>query len=157
MIDYFNQHMHSFWFGVGFLLLAIEAVALGFSTGFVLFIGLGALLTGGLLWFGVLPTTWTASIAFFGVSAAVISALLWKPLKKLQEANPVTKDNSSDLIGYKFRLDQTITTSQPGTTRYSGIDWRVEIDLDCPEPSIAAGSTVRVVSVEAGKFSVVPN
>ena len=40
MVEYFNDNIYSFWFVVGFLLLIIEALALGFSTGFILFIGL---------------------------------------------------------------------------------------------------------------------
>lgn len=156
MIDYFNNHIYSFWFAVGFLLLIIEALALGFSTGFILFVGLGGLITGGLLWFGVVPATWLASIATFGVSSALISAALWKPLRRIQQNNkPPEKDNTSDIIGLKFRLDDDITTTTPGTTRYSGIEWQVEIDFASEAKEISAGTTVVVVSVDAGKFKVI--
>jgi len=156
MIEYFNANIHSFWFAVGFILLIVEALALGFSTGFVLFIGLGALLTGGLIWFGLMPGTWLASIATFGVSSVLISVALWKPLKSFQANSEVPeKDNTSDIIGLKFRLDTDITTTVPGTTRYSGIEWQVEIDFGSEAKEICAGTTVVVVSVDAGKFRVV--
>ncbi len=156
MIDYFNEAIHSFWFVVGFLLLVIEALALGFSTGFVLFLGLAALMTGGIIWFGLVPATWLASIATFAVSSVLISALLWKPLRRIQRnSTPPDKDNSSDLVGMKFRLSEDISSTKPGSTRYSGITWRVEIDLNSELEEINAGSTVAVVSVDAGVFRVV--
>ncbi len=156
MIEFFNNNIHSFWFAVGFLLLIIEALALGFSTGFVLFVGLGALLTGGLLWFGLVPATWLASITTFTVSSALVSFALWKPLRKFQDNNkPPEKDNTSDLIGLKFRLDADISTTTPGKTRYSGIEWSVEIDHGSDIKEISAGSLVVVVSVDAGKFWVI--
>ncbi len=156
MVEFFNNNIHSFWFAVGFLLLIIEALALGFSTGFVLFLGFGALITGGAIWFGVVPATWLASIATFAVSSVLISAALWKPLKSIQRnSKPPEKDNTSDIIGLKFRLDGDITTTAPGTTRYSGIEWAVEIDSGSEAKAISAGTTVIVVSVDAGKFRVI--
>lgn len=156
MVEFFDNNIHSFWFAVGFLLLIIEALALGFSTGFVLFLGFGALITGGAIWFGLVPATWLASIATFGVSSVLISAALWKPLKWIQHNSKAPeKDNTSDIIGLKFRLDDDITTTTPGTTRYSGIEWQVEIDFASEAKEISAGTTVVVVSVDAGKFRVI--
>lgn len=156
MIEFFNNNIYSFWFAVGFLLLIIEALALGFSTGFILFIGLGALLTGGGIWFGLVPATWLASIATFALSSGLISAVLWKPLKKFQaDSEPPKKDNTSDIVGLKFRLDADISTTHPGTTRYSGIAWEVAIDLDSDLKEMSAGTVVVVVSVDVAKFRVV--
>lgn len=158
MIEYFNNHIYSFWFAVGFLLLAVEMLALGFSTGFVLFIGLAGLLTGGLVWFGLVAATWSASIAAFAVSSVVVSAILWKPLKSLQNKQTVPeKDNTSDLIGLTFRLEMDITATIPGRTHYSGIDWKVELDPGTDVKEVTAGTMVRVVSVDAGKFWVIPH
>lgn len=157
MIEYFYNNMHSFWFVIGFLLLVIEALALGFSSGFVLFVGLGALVTGGLLWAGLIPATWLASIASFGLFSALISAALWKPFMAIQRhSKPPEKDNSSDLVGLKFRLEHGVTTTLPGATRFSGIEWKVEIDYSSDLTEIPAGTTVMVVSVDAGRFKVVP-
>jgi len=155
MIEFFEENIYSFWFVIGFILLAVEALAFGFTAGFVLFIGLAALLTGGLVWFAIIPATWLASIAAFAVSTVVVSVALWKPLKSLQKDNVIAaKDNTSDIIGLKFRLDEDISVTKPGTTRYSGVEWKVEIDLDSDEKKISAGTTVMVVSVDVGKFRV---
>ena len=124
IIDYFSTHIYAFWFVAGFLLLALEILVFGFSTGVALFLGLASLSTGGLIWFELLPATWTAGIASFSISSVVISALLWKPFKNLEKKGaPVGRDNSSDIIGHEFRLQETISAIKPGKTRFSGIEW----------------------------------
>jgi len=154
MIEYFDAHQYAFWFTLGFGLLVLEALVFGFTSGVVLFTGIGALLTGGLLWGEILPAGWLNGIACFGICSGVSAALLWKPLLKFQNFDLPEKDNSSDMIGHKFSLEQDISLAQPGSTRYSGIDWRVEIDpaVDCAE--ISAGDRVVVTSVDAGIFRV---
>ena len=156
MIEYFNAHQYAFWVSIGFLMLVIEVLALGMSSGVLLFAGLGALITGGLLWLGLLPDTWMAGVACFGVSSAVSALLLWKPLLKLQNFDVPEKDNSSDLVGMKFVLLQSVSLIEPGITRFSGIEWKVEIQPGQGVEQIAAGEEVRVVSVDAGLFRVLP-
>jgi len=156
MIEYFNEHQYAFWVSAGFLMLAIEAGVLGFSSGVLLFSALGALITAGLLWLGVLPDTWLAGVACFGISSGIAAVLLWKPLLKLQNFDVPAKDNSSDLVGLRFVVKQPVTLMEPGTTRYSGVDWRVEIAPGMGLDEIETGTLVAVVSVDAGVFRVVP-
>jgi membrane protein implicated in regulation of membrane protease activity len=154
MIEYFDAHQYAFWFTLGFALLVVEALVFGFTSGVVLFTGIGALITGGLLWGEVLPASWLYGVACFGICSGASAALLWKPLLKFQNFDVPEKDNSSDMIGHKFRLEQDVSVARPGRTRYSGIDWRVEIDAadECNE--ITAGTRVVVTSVDAGVFRV---
>jgi len=156
MIEYFQDNQAAFWFSVGFLLLIVEALAFGFTSGVVLFAGLGGIIAGGMMWAGVIPQTWFAGFVTFGLSSGFAAALLWKPLLRLQNNDPPSKDNSSDIIGYRFRLQEAIAHSSPGSVRYSGIEWRVEIDANAVVSEIAAGALVEVSSVDAGLFYVVP-
>jgi membrane protein implicated in regulation of membrane protease activity len=153
--EYIAGHQSEFWLLLGFAFLVIEVIT-GFTTGVFLFAGLGALTSGALMGFGVLPETWIAGLACTGISCGIITVILWKPLKKLQGNQPVSKDNSSDLIGYEFNIDSEISRSQPGNTSYSGIHWKVEIDHESDVVSIAAGQRVTVTSVEVGLFKVKP-
>lgn len=153
IVDYIVAHQSEFWLVMGFALLIAEVVT-GFSVGVLLFAGLGALMTGSLMSFGVLPETWVAGIASTGISTGVITALLWKQLKKLQGDQPIQKDNSSDLVGHEFVVESDIAKNKPGTTNYSGISWRVEIDKDAGVDTIEAGQSVTVSSVEVGVFKV---
>ena len=151
--EYIVSHQTEFWLVFGFAMLAIEVVT-GFTVGVFLFGGLGALMTGMLMSFGVLPETWIAGIACTGISSGVITSLLWKPLKKLQGDRPAGKDNSSDLVGHEFVVDSDIAVNKPGMTTYSGITWKVEIDNDAGIDIIQAGQRVSVTSVEVGVFKV---
>jgi len=155
MIDWINNNMGSFWFVLGCAVLAVEAFIFGMSTAVLLFAGVGAVITGIVLWVGFIPATWTASFAVFTVSTIVATALLWVPFKKLHNAPFQQKDTSSDLIGYKFTSDMPISAAAPGKVRYSGIEWRVELGVDAGR-DIAAGEQVEVTSVSAGLFRVKP-
>lgn len=156
MIEYFSSNPASFWFLLGFLLLAIEVVAFGFSSGVLLFGSFGALITGALFWLGVLPQTWLLGIAVFTISSALCAALLWKPLKKMQSGAEMGQDRSSDLIGHEFRLTDDVSLTNPGSTRYSGIEWRVELDDQSKEQVLTTGTKVRVSQVQVGVFIVAP-
>lgn len=153
IVDYIVSHQAEFWLVLGFALLAIEVVT-GFTTGVFLFAGLGALSAGLLMSVGIVPETWIAGIATTGISSGVITSLLWKPLKKLQGDQAVQKDNSSDLVGHEFVLTEDISVTAPGSTHYSGITWKVEIDKQAGVQSIQAGQRVVVCSVEVGIFKV---
>ena len=151
--DYIVSHQSEFWLVIGFVMLSIEVVT-GFTTGVFLFAGLGALTTGVLMSLGVLPETWVAGVSSTGISTGIITALLWRTLKNLQGNRPRQKDNSSDLIGHSFVLEGDIAMDSPGSTHYSGITWKVEIDNDAGVDNIDAGQRVVVTSVEVGEFKV---
>ncbi len=153
IVDYIVSHQAEFWLMFGFAMLAIEVLT-GFTTGVFLFAGLGALSTGILMSFSVLPETWIAGVSCTGISTGIITSLLWKPLKNLQGDRPREKDNSSDLVGHEFVVESDIAVNKPGSTNYSGISWKVEIDKDAGINTIQAGQRVSVSSVEVGVFKV---
>jgi membrane protein implicated in regulation of membrane protease activity len=154
--EYINNNMSGFWIAVGFILMASEVLIFGFGTIIFLFAGLAAVLTGLLMMFGVLPETWIAGVASFGICTGVFSALLWKPLTRMQSGSAPRPGSSSDLIGLEFVLQHEISVTYPGSYRYSGIDWNVEIDKSATDSTLAEGQRVAVVSVDAGIFRVVP-
>ena len=153
-MEFLNNNMIAFWFSLGFLLLAIEILAFGFASGVLLFGSLGALITGALMWANLVPATWLVGVACFAIASVVATLVLWIPMKKMQSGSQLGNDRSSDLIGHSFRLDSAITRANPGKTRYSGVDWRVEISDESPDDEIPSAANVEVVSVDAGKFSV---
>lgn len=153
MIDYINLHQSGFWIAIGFAMLAAEVMLFGFTTIIFLFAGLGAIITGLAMMTGLLVETWTAGISFFGISTGIVSAVLWIPLKRIQEGGTPPQHQSSDLIGYEFVLQQDVTAMQPGQHRYSGVDWKVEIDSSEVD-RLNAGQRVAVTSIDAGIFRV---
>jgi membrane protein implicated in regulation of membrane protease activity len=155
MIDYINNHLSGFWIALGFALLAAEVLLFGFTTIIFLFAGLGALTSGLLMNLGVLPETWIAGTACFGIATGVSSAVLWKPLMKLQDKSSGQQKPSSDFIGLEFVLAEDVGTAKPGSYRYSGIDWKVEIDGSSGLDTLTKGDRVVVVAVEVGVLSVI--
>lgn len=156
LANYINTHQAEFWIALGFLLLAIEVLVMGFSTLFLFFMGLGALVTGFLMTMGVLPATWLAGVSSFGICSGIVAALLWKTLHRIQGTKVPKKDVSSDFIGLEFVLEQEVTVTAPSVKRYSGVNWKVELDKDAGVQSVAAGQRVVVSSVEVGLFKVRP-
>ena len=153
--EYINTHQAEFWIMLGFFMLVVE-VSTGLVTGILLFGGIGAIITGLLMLAGILNETWEIGISSSAISAAVITLLLWKPLKKMQNADVPRKDNSSDLVGYEFVLQQDIDLLTPSSIQYSGIEWKVEIYKDAGVDEIKATTRVKVCSVDVGKFRVKP-
>lgn len=151
----FSNHA-TLWLCIGFILLAIELLVFGFASGVLLFGSLGALLTGGLLWFELIPNNFLSGIASFAVCTALITALLWIPLRKMQSGSELGNDRSSDLIGHTFTLSSSITRTDHGSQKYSGMSWRVEPDKELKAPAIDAGTEVTVSAVSAGVFFVKP-
>ena len=156
MMDLFFNNQAGFWLGLGFVLLAIELIAFGLGSGVLLFGSIGALITGALLWFGIIPNEFMFGVACFTVSTALATALLWKPMKKLQSGTELGQDRSSDLIGHSFFLSDSINRTVHFQQKYSGIQWRVEPDVNLPDPAIEAGQKVAVSAVNAGVFYVKP-
>lgn len=154
MIEYIQTHQSGFWIALGFLLLASEALVFGFSTIIFLFAGIGALATGLLMSAGILPETWIAGVASCGISTGIASLLLWKPMRKLQNNNAPTRSHSSDFIGHEFVLQEDVTHTSAGKHRYSGVDWKIELDSSAGVDSLSAGQRVVVTSLDAGVFRV---
>jgi membrane protein implicated in regulation of membrane protease activity len=154
MLEYINNNLSGFWIALGFALLAAEVLLFGFTTIIFLFAGLGALTTGLLMEVEILPLTWTAGTACFGIATGLSSAILWKPLRKLQEAATPQTRQKSDIVGYEFVLTEDITRTRTGSHRYSGVDWKVEIDSGSEDDVLAKGDRVVVVSVDVGLFRV---
>lgn len=155
-MEYINNHLPGFWIALGFAMLAAEVLLFGFTTIIFLFGGLGALVTGLLMMIGILPETWLAGIASFGISTGIISTILWVPLKKLQSRSEPKQQSHSDFIGLEFTLDQDISPAKAGQKRYSGIQWKVEIAPTAAVENLAKGQRVRVDSVDVGVFRVLP-
>ena len=154
MVDYINNHMSGFWIALGFALLAAEVLLFGFTTIIFLFAGLGALLSGLLMSAGIIPETWIAGTASFGIATGICSALLWKPLMAMQDKSTPEQKPTSDIVGLEFTLLEQISTTAPGSYRYSGIDWKVEIDSSSEVSTIEKGERVIVKTVEVGLLCV---
>lgn len=136
--------------GVGLVLLILDMVVFGFATFILTFLGLSFLLTGLAMWLGLLPATFAAALWSNAVLTAVLAAVLWRPLQKLQN----TPDRTSvhhDFADQQFLLADEV--DDRGLTQYyfSGVHWK----LKSRQP-ISKNTLVRVVKVDVGVLWVQP-
>jgi membrane protein implicated in regulation of membrane protease activity len=155
MVEYINNNLAGFWIALGFAMLAAEVLLFGFTTIIFLFAGLGALTAGLLMSSGIISETWIAGTACFGIATGIISALLWKPLRRMQDAATPQIRQKSDIVGYEFVLMDDISRTTPGSHRYSGVDWKVEVDSSSEDDALKKGERVVVASVDVGVFRVI--
>ena len=132
----------------GLALLAIEVVVLGFSTFVLFFVGLAAVVVGGLMTFGILPESMLSALSSVGVLTALLAILLWRPLKSMQ-GNVERKKVTSDLVGHSFILEEAVSMTKNPAYSYSGIQWKLS-----SEQELSAGTLVEVTGVAVGKFIV---
>ncbi|NTS77763.1 NfeD family protein [Catenovulum sp. SM1970] len=147
-MDWFNENMTETLFILGLVLLCIEILVLGFSTFILFFIGLALLLIGGLLAIGVIENSLIQVVLSTAVLTAILAAVLWQPLKRMQEKTDDRKV-TSDFDGMTFILGDDIDESGGFTYAYSGINWQVK-----SAQKLSQGTKVVVERAEVGVFWV---
>lgn len=146
-----DNHDHAFYL-IGGVSLVIELAVLGLG-GPLLFFGLAAFITGALSGLGVI-NGWEAEIFTVGVCTAILTIVLWKPLKNFQNSGG-GPDTSSDMIGLKVPAARDINHSS-GKIRYSGIDWNARLSDDTVVETITAKELCIIVGVEGTVMLVEP-
>lgn len=147
-MDWLSNNLAESMIIVGLALLVVEIVVLGFSTFVLFFVGLAAVITGVLLYIGVLPDSMLSTLTSTAILTALLAIFLWRPLKAMQ--NKVgSKKVASDLVGHSFVLNKAVSMSHNPVYRYSGIDWHLSSESELP-----AGTLVEVIDVAVGKFVV---
>lgn len=141
---------------VGLLFLLLEIWILGLSTILLLMSGISTISTAFLIWVGVLPATLTTVFSFSGVGAGVLTYFLWTPLKRWQVSEYRDFNIHSDFIGLTFLLTSQFDTSHPISVRYSDANWKLVLAPDHSNSVVNPGDTVKVISVDIGRFIVIP-
>lgn len=144
--------MNPFWLylvvGVG--LLAVEMLVFQFTTFWLFFIGLGALIAAAFAWLAV-DASFLMTTLVFVIASAVITVLLYSPLRNWQKQPSAISGNNA--VGQKVSVKTTISRQSSGTVSWSGSDWQAELAEDQQE-AILAGETAKVVAVEGIRLVV---
>jgi membrane protein implicated in regulation of membrane protease activity len=142
-MEYFTQHQDYFFYALAGICLLVELSLLGMS-GPLLFVAIGSVITGVLISLGIIHSFGIALVALGAISIAS-AALLWGPLKKLQNKE-VGPETSSDMVGKVIPVTARITQTD-GRVSYSGVEWLARLDSSSSEP-IEAESRVKITSVD---------
>ena len=136
-MELWGIHPHTLWFSIGFFMLAAELL----STGFVFFfLGIGALLTGLLIYSGVDLGISGQIISFVILSLGSLFALR-KPLQK--RFNKSKDGDFKDIEGQHGIVTQWNQQSHSGTVKFRGTQWQA-VSTDFLEE----GSPVEIESVD---------
>lgn len=150
-MSFVQEHLSEWLVALGLLLLVIEIAILGFSTFVLFYVGIATVITGSLMFIGILPESILYALVTIAVLSGVLAAVLWKPLKKMQSQTEAPKAES-DLIGLEFDAPAELGNHKTASYRFSGIEWQLKAKQEIP-----AGSTVKVVKVEVGIMHVEPS
>jgi hypothetical protein len=127
------------WVILGFVLLAAEMVSAGL---FLIFFGVGGIVVGVLVRFGVIEAAWMQWLAFSVVSL-VSMALLRKPLQHRLKIN-VRKDQDT-MLGERAVAAEEIAGGGLGKVEMRGSPWQARNLGDSP---VKSGQGCRVEKVE---------
>ena len=134
----------------GIAALIIEVAVLGLSTFVLLFLGASMLITGLAMTFGLLADSVTTALWSNSILTVLLTAVLWKPLKNLQ--NQSRKAHvQSDFARDSFVLEDDVDQSGAAPLLYSGIRWQLK-----SEQPISKGTRVEVVRSDVGVMWVKP-
>lgn len=149
IIEHFSQHHDQLLYAIAAVCLLLEMGVLGMS-GPLLFLALSCIVTGVLSTLGII-SGWHIEILFVGVLSMASAVLLWKPLKKFQNAKEAP-NTSSDMIGRQLPVTLAITHNE-GRVAYSGIEWQARLAAHQHE-TIPVSARAEVVAVDGSLLIV---
>ncbi len=136
---------------LGGLLVACEILILQASVGWLLLLGLSALITSLILWFMPQLVITTALFIFIGCSVLVI-AVLYKPMRRWQ--NKPSAMQANDAYGQEAVVVATITKTEAGKVDWSGTQWDAKIDSDDNSETLDKGAKVIITNAAGITLSV---
>ncbi|WP_163932311.1 NfeD family protein [Paraferrimonas sp. SM1919] len=129
-------------------LIAIELMVFQLSIFWLLFIGLGALITSLVL--TSMEMSWLPSTVVFVGSTVIISLLLYRPLKRWQDKP--SKLPGHDAIGQSVQVLETVSATG-GKVRWSGVDWAAKL-VDADQTPIEPGTSATIVEMSGIELKV---
>ena len=151
-MEYFLENPDHLWYLIAGISFVVELSIMGLS-GPLLFFAIASLITGILVSIGAIDG-WQSQILTIGLLTALVAAVLWKPLKSLQNSKEKT-DNSSDMVGLKVLVSSNITATT-GSIRYSGINWQARIADETNATTITEQSQCEIVAITGNIMLVKP-
>lgn len=143
-MEYLLNNPSLIWFAIAILTFILEfsaAPGLGF-----LFAGLGALITGALLEYGVINSL-LAQLVCFTATTAFWALLLWKPMKNAILNKGVGK-NTSHIIGTEAIVAVGGVDKKHGSAKWSGTEMKARLAADSEQDKLEEGALTEVVGLD---------
>ena len=134
------------WLALGLALIALEVLVI--PGGFLLWIGIAAMLMGGII--ALFTLTWQMELVVFALLALAASVVAWKLHHGKERASDAAEgmhDRGAQLIGRQFQLEEAISEGY-GRVRIDDTLWRVA------GPDLPQGTKVVVTGVDGATLVV---
>ncbi|MGY5539861.1 NfeD family protein [Vibrio brasiliensis] len=128
------------WLALGLVLLAFELLG---TAGYLLWLGLSAMVVGALL--TLIPMSWQLQWVSFGVFSLVTTWLWWRRQFKSDKSSDAHRDlnqKNKQLIGQTVRLEQDFPAGK-GRIKLGDTTWTAKSDVD-----LEADTLVEVTHVD---------
>ncbi|KII80463.1 NfeD family protein [Vibrio renipiscarius] len=149
MIELFDNFTHWHWLALGLAFLAAELLG---AAGYLLWLGISALLVGLLLsW---LPMSWQLQWVSFAVFSLATTWLWWRRQLKQDKASDASRtlnQKEKQLIGTVVTLEEGIPAGK-SRIRIADSTWSAYCEQALPE-----GSVVKVVNIDGITLIIKPN
>ncbi|WP_438462800.1 NfeD family protein [Marinomonas sp. PE14-40] len=129
---------------LGIILITVEVLVLGLSTFVLLFAGVAMILSGSLMVFELIETSWIWAFSSTTAITFLLSVLFWKPLKAMQNKVEVS-ESKTEFNDKEFVLEQNVDIKGESQYQYSGIMWQLK-----SQHEISKGTLVKVDKIEVG-------
>jgi hypothetical protein len=146
------EHHQFIWYALAGISLVLELSIMGLS-GPLFFFAIASAITGVLVGLGIIDG-WAIEVLTVGILSALITLIMWKPLKKLQNSRSKT-DESSDMIGLQVTVVDEINHSG-GSIRYSGLNWNARLAEEANVEVIGSNQVCIITAITGTTMLVKP-
>lgn len=149
MIELLDSINHWHWLAFGLVLLALELLG---TAGYFLWLGLSALIVGGLLSF--IPISWQLQWVSFGVFSLATTWLWWRKQFKKDKQGDASRElnqKSKQLIGQTIRLEEDFPVGK-GRIKVGDTTWSAQ-----SESFITAGELAQITQVKGIILTIEPH
>jgi hypothetical protein len=146
------EHHQFIWYALAGISLVLELSIMGLS-GPLFFFAIASAITGVLVGLGIIDG-WAIEVLTVGILSALITLIMWKPLKKLQNSRSKT-DESSDMIGLQVTVVDEINHSS-GSIRYSGLNWNARLAEEANVEVIGSNQVCVIAAITGTTMLVKP-
>jgi len=135
---------------IGVSLVSLELVLFQFTTFWLFFVGLGALVAAAFAFLTV-DAGYIVTTGVFLVASILITALLYAPIRKWQNKPSAIAGNNA--VSQRVKVTGAISPSQAGTVSWSGSQWQAEL-VSGSSQELVEGDWARVVDVQGIRLIV---
>jgi len=118
--------LNPFWLFliVGVSLVALELLVFQFTTFWLFFLGLGALIAAAYAWISG-DVSYATTLGVFLAASVALTALLYAPIRRWQNNPSAMSDNNA--VGQTVTVTSAISADTKGSASWSGTDWQAEL------------------------------